>query len=311
MVDLSVRIGGLRLKNPIMPASGTFSEKLGAVFDLNRLGALVPKSIYYQPRKGNPTPRVAEVQDGMLNSIGLPCDGIEHFVDEILPHYRDLEPPVIVSISADTAEEFGRFAEAISVPGVDALELNISCPNFDRDGRAFAQYPEDTHQAVRSCREATDLALWAKLTPNVTSIQPIAKAAEEAGSDALVVGNTILAMAIDTETFRPKLGSVTGGMSGPAVKPIYVRLVFQCARAVSIPVIGVGGIATPEDVIEFMLAGATAVQVGTITFVHPGAMAEILDGIEAWCNRRGIARVDSLVGDVDLEPDQQIMEYFA
>lgn len=311
MVEMSVKLGGLKLQNPIMPASGTFSERLGAVFDLNRLGALVTKSVFYRPRKGNPTPRVAETADGMLNSIGIPSQGIPHFLAHALPHYRELAPPLVVSISANTMDEFAEACAAISVPGVSAIEVNISCPNLEADGRAFAMTPEPTFRVMRRVREATGLPLWAKLTPNTGDVAAVAKAAEAGGADALVVANTILALSIDVETFRPRLGSVMGGLSGPAIRPVIVRMVFQCARAVKIPIVGVGGIMTAADVVEYLLAGASAVQVGTATFVHPRAMIDIIDGLADWCARRGIARVDSLIGAVDLAPDQEIQEFFA
>lgn len=298
MVDLSVKIGDLRLKNPIMPASGTFAEGLEKVMLLDRLGAIVTKTITRELREGNPTPRVAETVEGMLNSIGLPSKGVDHFVANTVVHYRDVDSPLVVSISAPTAEGFATLARDLSLPGVAAIEANISCPNLEEDGKAFAMSPHATETAVRRLRAATRLPLWVKLTPNTGDIASVACAAEAAGADALVVANTILAMSIDVETRRPRLGNVMGGLSGPAVKPIIVRMVYQAARAVRIPVIGCGGIADTNDAVEFMLAGASAVQVGTITFVHPAAMAAIIDGLEAYCERKGVRRVADLIGAV-------------
>lgn len=296
MVDLSVRIGDLTLDNPIMPASGTFSPELANVMDLNRLGALVAKSITRAPRTGNPTPRVAEVEAGLLNSIGIPSKGLDDFLNEIIPAYKAFTPPFVASISADSVEEFGNLCRAIDVRDVDVIELNISCPNLEAGGKAFALDPEMTEQAVASARGATAKPLWVKLSPNVTSITDIARAAESGGADALVVANTILAMSVDSEKFRAGLGTVTGGLSGPAIKSIILRMVWQCAEAVKIPVIGCGGISTADDVVQYMIAGASAVQVGTVTFRHPAAMATILDELPVWCARKGITAISNLTG---------------
>jgi len=308
-VDLSVQVGPMRLANPIMPASGTFSENLARVVDLDRLGAFVAKSIYATPRNGNPTPRVAETREGMLNSIGLPSKGVADFLATHLPGYAGLRPPLVVSLSADTVAEFGPAAAEISVPGIAAIEVNISCPNLEANGRAFAQFPEATEAAIRTVRAATRLPIWAKLTPNVADIAAIAQAAEAGGADAVVVANTILAMAIDVETRRPRLGNVMGGYSGPAVKPITLRMAYQCARAVRIPVIGCGGIVTVEDVVEYLIAGCTAVQVGTQTFLEPGAMPRLVDELAQWCAARGISRVRDLVGTVRLDHDPAQSEW--
>lgn len=304
MVDLSVRIGSLRLQNPVMPGSGTFADGLDKVVDLDRLGAIVTKSVTPGFRAGNPTPRVAETPCGMLNSIGLPSKGVDDFIANILPFYRPFAPPLIASVSADTAAEFAAMAATISVPGVSAIEANISCPNLEEDGRAFAMDPAATENVVRLMCAATDRPVWAKLTPNTGDIAEIARAAEAGGAQGLTVANTILGMAIDVETRRAALGSVTGGLSGPAVKPVIVRMVYQCARAVSIPIIASGGIGTAEDVVEFMLAGATAAQVGTATFIHPTAMITVIDGLVAYCERHGVSKISDLIGtmeDVDAE----------
>ncbi len=296
MTDMSVRIGALTLANPVMPASGTFAEGLAKAVDLNRLGAFVTKTITRELRLGNPLPRVAETPQGMLNSIGIPSKGLEYFIEHTLPFYAGLAPPLVVSISAPTADGFASAARELSRPGVAAIEANISCPNLEEDGRAFAMRADSTHAVTSALRAATDLPLWVKLTPNTGEIADVAQAAEAAGADAVVVGNTILGMAIDVASFRPRLGSVTGGLSGPAIKPILLRLVWQCARAVNIPVIGCGGIATTEDAIEYLLAGAAAVQVGTTSFMQPTAMIDIIDGLARFCDRREIARVADLTG---------------
>lgn len=298
MVSLATRIGDLRLKNPIMPASGTFSEDLADVLDLSRLGAHVTKTITEEMRGGNPTPRVCELPGAMLNSIGIPSKGVQHFIDHVVPFYDRYDVPLVVSISAHSADDFARLCETISVPGVAAIEVNISCPNIEEDGKAFALRPATTFAVMEKMRGATDLPLWAKLSPNTGEPSEVAQAAEAAGADALVVSNTLLAMAIDIESRRPKLGNLMGGLSGPSLKPVALRMAYQCAKSVSIPVIGCGGISTVEDVVEYLIAGARAVQVGTATFIDPGAMTRLLDGLEAFLRRTGIDDLDDLVGSV-------------
>lgn len=296
MVDLAIDVGGLTLANPVMPASGTFSDGLARVIDFNRLGAFVIKTVTRELRAGNPTPRVAETAGGMLNSIGIPSKGVDYFLRETLPFYRKFSPPLIASISAPTAEGFASLAREIGVPGVAAIEANISCPNLEEDGRAFAMTPQATSGVVARLRAATDLPLWVKLTPNTGDIADVARAAEANGADAVVVANTILAMSIDIDTFRPRLGSVTGGLSGPAIKPVILRQVYQCARAVKIAVVGCGGIANGSDAVEYMLAGARAVQVGTATFVHATALISVIDELEEFCKRRGFSHASALSG---------------
>ena len=298
MVDLQVKIGRMTLKNPIMPASGTFSEGLARVFSFNHLGAVVTKTITAELRGGNPTPRVAEVGQGMLNSIGIPSKGLPHFIEHIMPEYERFSVPLIVSVSAPTVELFADIVRQLNLPGIAAIEANISCPNIEEDGKAFAMRPKSTAGVVEQLRAATDLPLWVKLTPNTRDIAAVAVAAQNSGADALVVANTILAMSIDTETFRPRLGSLMGGYSGPAIKPIVLRMVYQCAQAVKIPIIGCGGISTVDDAVEYLLAGATAVQVGTATFIKPNTMLDIVDGLEKFCERKGISRVSELIGAV-------------
>ena len=301
MASLSVAVGSLALKNPVMPASGCFSHEFGNVFDLGRLGALVTKSVSPKLRKGNAIPRVSEVAHGMLNSIGIPSKGIPNYVQEVVPLFRKYDAPLVASISADTVEEFGAAAHAITAPGVAAIEANISCPNLEANGHAFAMMPDTTRAVIDEIKKRTKLPVWAKLTPNTGDIKPIARAAEEAGADAIVVANTILGMSINVNNFRPTLGNVMGGLSGAAIKPIALRLVFQCAEVVRIPIIGCGGISTGEDVVEFLLAGATAVQVGTASFIQADAMIRIIEELQAYCESRGVERVAELTGKVKVE----------
>jgi dihydroorotate dehydrogenase (NAD+) catalytic subunit len=298
LVDLRVRIGRLTLANPVMPASGTFADGLSQLVPFDRLGALVTKTVTAELRGGNPTPRVAEVDSGMLNSIGIPSQGLDYFLETTLPFYRAFSSPLVVSISAPTVDAFADVAARLDVPGIAAIEANISCPNIEEDGKAFAMNAKATDLVVSKLRYATALPLWVKLTPNTGDVAEVARAAEQAGAEALVVANTILAMAIDVETFRPKLGNIMGGLSGPAVRPIMVRMTYQCAKAVAIPVIGCGGIATAKDALEYILAGASAVQVGTATFLRPRAMLDVIDGLVSYCERKGVARLETLVGAV-------------
>ena len=298
MVDLSVRIGATELANPIMPASGSFSTEVEQVIDLNRLGALVAKTVSRNFRAGNPPPRVAELETGMINSIGLPTKGLQYFLDVQVPDYKRFTPPLVASISAETADDFAAMARDVSVPGVDAIEVNISCPTRAPGGGNFALHDEHTFNVLAGIRAATEKPVWAKLSPNAGDIVAIAEAAEKAGADALVVSNTILGLKIEVDTFRPAIGNKFGGISGPGIKPIIVRMVYQCAKAVSIPIIGCGGICKVEDVVEYMLAGASAVAVGYITFRNPSAMIALIDDIEAWCDERGIARVADLTGAI-------------
>lgn len=299
--DLRVNIGSLQLKNPIMPASGAFGFEMEEVLDFNRLGAIVPKSITKHPRGGNATPRVCEVNGGMINSIGIQSKGIEKYLTEILPEYEKFQTPLIASISADSVEEYAEMAEIIGkVPSVSGLEINISCPNLKGDGEAFGMNADVSYDLVRKVRNVTDQPIIPKLTPNVTSIQEIAIACEEAGADGLNVANTILAMAIDIHSREPKIGNVLGGISGPAVKPIIVRLIYQVSQVCSIPIIGCGGVMNAEDAIEMMLAGATGVQVGTASFVNPLAMIEIIEGIEHYMVDYNIESIEDLIGKVKL-----------
>lgn len=301
MAKLNVRVGDLSLRNPVMPASGCFAIEYAEALDLNKLGALVIKSVSPRSRAGNPTPRVTETYSGMMNSIGIPSKGLDYYRREVLPAYTRYDTPVVVSISADTVDEFAQAVEEVSLPEVAVIEANISCPNLEADGMAFAMTPETTYKAVSAIRRRTNHQVWAKLTPNASHIAAVAKAAEEAGADALVMGNTVLGMAIDIHTRKPKLGNVMGGLSGPAIKPIALRMVHQCYRSVRIPIIGCGGISNAEDVVEFMLAGASAIQVGTASFLDPGVMQKIIDGLEAYCDAHRVEHVRDLTGQVKLD----------
>ncbi|NUA28595.1 dihydroorotate dehydrogenase [Cupriavidus basilensis] len=301
MADLTVRVGDLALRNPVMPASGCFAIEYREALDLNQLGALVIKSVSPSSRAGNPTPRVAEAYGGMLNAIGIPSKGLDYYRECVLPPYTRYNTPVVVSISADTAQAFALACEQMSLPEVAAIEANISCPNLEADGMAFAMLPETTYKAVCAIRRRTRHPVWVKLTPNASQIAAVARAAEDAGADAIVMGNTVLGMAIDVRTRKPRLGNVMGGLSGPAIKPIALRLVHQCHRAVRIPIIGCGGIQNAEDAVEFMLAGAAAVQVGTASFRDPGVMQKIIDGLQDYCQETGTGALRDLVGQVRLD----------
>ncbi len=305
--DLSVRIGNLRLTNPVLTASGTFGygEEFAGLMDLSRLGGLVVKGISLEPRAGNPPPRVAETPCGMLNAIGLENVGLKRFLAEKIPFLRGLGCAVVVNILGDSAEDYARLAEALSAePGVHALEVNISCPNVKKGGVAFGTVPAMAAEVTRAVRAATHLPVIVKLSPNVTDIALMARAVEEAGADAVSLINTLIGMAIDIRTRRPKLGNVIGGLSGPAVKPVALRMVWQAASAVSIPVIGIGGIATAEDAVEFLLAGATAVQIGTANFYNPGAAQEVAEGLEHYLREQGETSIRGLIGGIRLGGDE-------
>jgi dihydroorotate dehydrogenase (NAD+) catalytic subunit len=301
MVDLSVKIGRVTLQNPVMPASGAFSTELAQVMDINRLGALVTKTVSREYRIGNPPPRVAELEGGMINSIGLPGKGLPYFLEHQLPDYRRYKPPVVVNITSATAEDFAAVAREVSLPGVDAIEMNISCPTREPGGGNFALHENHTYEIVSRVREATDKPLWAKLSPNAGEIDLVAAAAERAGAEALTISNTILGLKINTDSFKPMIGNGYGGISGPGIKPIIMRMVNQCSKAVKIPIIGCGGIVKVEDVVEYMLAGASAVMIGYLTFRNPSGMIAIIDGLEAWCARKGFVRVADLTGGMIFE----------
>jgi dihydroorotate dehydrogenase (NAD+) catalytic subunit len=301
-VDLSVKIGALRLANPLMAASGCFGygvEYAGAV-DLSSLGAVVSKGLFLKPREGHPPERIVETPAGMLNAIGLQGIGVHRYVAEKLPELRRLGATNIINICGSTLDEYVEVARILSdAEGVHALEVNISCPNIKEGGITFGCSLHGTFDVVNAIKKVTHLPVIPKLTPNVTDVASIAKAAEDAGADAVSLVNTFLAMAIDVETRRPKLSNIVGGLSGPAIRPIAVRMVYECRRALKIPVIGMGGIATATDVLEFMIAGATAVQVGTANFVDPFIWSKLLDGIQDYMSRHRMSRLADLVGTID------------
>ncbi|MFB3853229.1 MAG: dihydroorotate dehydrogenase [Vicinamibacterales bacterium] len=300
-MDLSVSIGSLRLKNPLIAASGCFGYgvEYAGVVDLASLGAIVVKGLFLDEREGHPPPRIVETPSGMVNAIGLQGIGVRRFIAEKMPELRRLNAVVFVNICGSTLEEYVELARILSdVEGVAALELNISCPNIKEGGINFGCSLASTGRVVSAVRRVTSLPIVPKLTPNVTDIAAFARAAEEAGADAVSLVNTFLAMVIDVETRRPKLSNVMGGLSGPAIRPIAVRMVYECHRSVGIPVIGMGGIMSARDVLEFMIAGAAAVQVGTANFVDPFIWAKLLDGIVEYLDRHGIAHAADLTGSL-------------
>src|SRR6266496_3170019 len=301
-MDLSVRIGALTLKNPLIAASGCFGYgvEYAGVVDLSALGGIVVKGLFLEEREGHPAPRIVETPAGMLNAIGLQGIGVRRFVDEKLPELRARKATVIVNVCGTTIDEYVEVSRILSdADGVAAIELNISCPNIKEGGIQFGCSLTGTFDVVSAVRKVTRLPVVPKLTPNVTDVSSFARAAEEAGADAVSLVNTFLAMVIDVETRRPKISNVVGGLSGPAIRPIAIRMVYECRQAVKIPIIGMGGIASARDVIEFMIAGADAVQVGTANYVDPFIWPKLLDGISEYLRRHNLARVADLVGTVD------------
>jgi len=297
--DMNVAIGSLQLMNPVMTASGTFGygEEFGSLVDLHRLGAIIVKGISLLPRQGNPPQRIAETACGMLNAIGLENVGLERFLSEKLPYFETIKTPLIVNILGDTVEDYRELAIRLNdVEKVAAVEVNISCPNVKHGGVAFGTDPDMAHAVTKAVCGNFNRPVIVKLSPNVTDITVIAKAVEEAGADAVSLVNTVLGMAIDIERCRPKLANIFGGLSGPAIKPIALRMVWQVAGSVSVPVIGIGGITTAEDAIEFLLAGAKAVQVGTANFINPRATEEIIKGIGSYLEKHHIDSVEALIG---------------
>jgi len=297
--DMKISIGSLRLKNPVMTASGTFGygEEYSSLVNLHRLGAIIVKGISLLPRQGNPPPRIAETACGMLNAIGLENVGLDRFLSEKIPFLQGTNTPLIVNILGDTVEDYQQLAARLNKEEkVAALEVNISCPNVKQGGVAFGTDPEMAYAVTKGVRQHFSRPVIVKLSPNVTDITEIARAVEEAGADAVSLINTVLGMAIDIESCQPKLANIFGGLSGPAIKPIALRLVWQVAESVSIPIIGIGGITTPEDAIEFMLAGACAVQVGTTNFINPRATEEIIQGIGTYLTENSMASIQDLIG---------------
>lgn len=301
--DVSVTLGRLHLKNPILVASGTFgyAREMAGTVDFAKLGGIVPKTVTMQPRIGNKPPRTVETASGMLNSIGLDNDGLDYFIDNHVPYLRTLPTAIVGNIAGKSEDEFPRMAERLGRDcGLAALELNLSCPNV-AGGVDFAVNPEVTRRVVHSVRSVCPLPIIAKLTPNVTAIVPIAQAAKDGGADAVSLINTFVGMAIDWRKRRPILGNITGGLSGPAIKPLALRLVWQVARNVDIPIIGIGGIATLDDVMEFLVAGASAVQIGTANFYDPTVSVRIADGLPNLLSELGVGSVREVIGSVKSE----------
>lgn len=302
--DLSVQLGPLRLKNPVMVASGTFGygREYADFIDIGKLGAVVVKGISLFPRPGNPPPRLVETAAGMINAIGLENVGVDAFLSEKLPYLQKLEVPVIVNIFGNIVEEYAELAARLDgAPGVAALEINISCPNVKQGGMVFGTDPAMAASVVRAVRASTSLPLITKLTPNVTRVAEIARAAVDAGSDILSCINTVAAMAVDIFSRRPKLANIVGGLSGPAIKPIALRCTYEVLQAVKCPVIGIGGISNATDALEFLLLGARAVQIGTANFVRPAVTGEIIEGIERFLKVEGLESIEAYIGTLDLE----------
>jgi len=299
---LAVTIAGIKMKTPVMTASGTFGFGLEYkdFVDLNKLGAVVVKGTTLTSRPGNKGRRIAETPAGMLNSIGLENPGVDEFLHTILPRLGEYAVPVIVNISGNTVEEYGELAARLNVAGIAGVEINISCPNVKEGGIAFGTNCDSASAVVRQVKRYTDLPVIVKLSPNVTDIVAMAQAVEDAGANAISLINTLLGMSIDIHKWRPVLGNIVGGLSGPAVKPIAVRMVWQVAQAVRVPIIGMGGIVTAEDAIEFILAGASAIAVGTANFINPCAAQSIADGIKEYLKERGLSHVNQLVGKVNI-----------
>jgi dihydroorotate dehydrogenase (NAD+) catalytic subunit len=299
--DLSIQIGSMTMKNPVTVASGTFGygPEYADYVDLDRLGAVTVKGISVEPHIGNQTPRTFETASGMLNAIGLPGPGAQGFIDKTIPFFEDYSVPLIVNIWGKTVEDYGRAAEILGAQErVNALEVNVSCPNVKEGGALYGTSVDLFRTVVDEVRSKTDTPIIIKLAPNVSDIKAFAKAAEECGADGLAVMNSYPAMAIDIETRKPQLANRTGGLSGPAVKPIAIKLVWEAAQAVKIPIIGMGGIYTPEDALEFIIAGATGVAVGTANFTDPSTAVRVIDGIERWMTAKGIGSVAELRGTV-------------
>jgi dihydroorotate dehydrogenase (NAD+) catalytic subunit len=300
--DMTVNLAGILLRNPVMTASGTFGygQEFSPYVDLETIGAFVTKGLSLNPRAGNPTPRIVETPGGMLNAIGLQNVGIEAFIAKKVPFLRTVKTPAIANFFGNTVDEYAEMTRRLDeIPEVAGLEINISCPNVKHGGIVFGTDPDSAASVVTACRAATRKPLIVKLSPNVTDVVVMAKACEAAGADALSLINTLTGMAIDLNRRKPVLANITGGFSGPAIKPIALRMVWQVAKAVKLPIIGIGGIMNATDALEFMLAGATAVQVGTASFINPGAAQTIAEEMEAWLVANGVADIKSLIGALE------------
>ncbi len=303
MAELSVNIGNLQMKNPVMTASGTFGYGIeyADFLDISRIGGIIVKGTTIQPREGNLYPRMAETPSGMLNAVGLQNKGAQYFVDHIYPQIMNVDTNMIVNVSGSSVETYVECAEKIAeLEKIPAIELNISCPNVKQGGMAFGVTSQGAAEVVRAVRKAYPKTLIVKLSPNVTDITEIAKAVEAEGADAVSMINTMMGMAINAEKRKPVLSTVTGGLSGPCVKPVALRMVWQTSKAVNIPIIGLGGISCWKDAVEFMLAGATAVQIGTYNFVDPTISVKVIDGINDYCNRHGFKSVKEIIGALEL-----------
>lgn len=301
--DLRVNIGSLELANPVMTASGTFgyAREFENLMDLRRLGAVIVKGISLHPRNGNPPPRIVETACGMLNAIGLQNVGVDRFISEKMVYLAGLKVPVIVNILGDSVAEYEEITQKLAgVEGIAGIEVNISCPNVKKGGVAFGTDPEMAAKVTKTVKQVADVPVMVKLSPNVTDIGIIAKAVEDAGADSISVINTLIGMAIDVTTKRPALANIIGGLSGPAIKPVALRMVYEVAKTVSIPVIGIGGISSAEDALEFMLAGATAVQVGTANFVNPSVSEEIVDGLAQYAKNEKLTNLGSIIGGLQI-----------
>jgi dihydroorotate dehydrogenase (NAD+) catalytic subunit len=297
--DLTVRIGKMILKNPVVVSSGTFGfgEEFEDFFDLNRLGAIIPKGISLKPMRGNPPPRIFETEGGIINSIGLQNPGFREFIKNKLPYYKKLKTHLIINFFGNTQKEYIELARRFDdLEGISGLEMNISCPNIKRDGIVFGTDPQMAYRLVQAVRKSTALTLIVKLSPNVTDIALMAKSAEEGGADAVSLVNTFRAMAVNIHTKKPELGNTIGGLSGPAIKPIALRMVWEVGQAVNIPIIGMGGIMDAKDAIEFILVGASAIQIGTANLVNPKTGIEVIHGIKKYLTQNKIDRVQKLIG---------------
>ncbi|MGB9628529.1 MAG: dihydroorotate dehydrogenase [Thermodesulfobacteriota bacterium] len=297
--NLSVKIGKIRLKNPVIVASGTFGfgEEFEEFFNLHQLGAIIPKGISLQPMRGNPPPRIFETEGGILNSIGLQNPGYQDFIQKRLPYLRKIRTHLIINFFGNTQSEYVLLAKLLNdVPGISGLEMNISCPNVKQGGIVFGTDPRMTYRLVRAVRKSTTRTLVVKLSPNVTDISLIAKASEDGGADAVSLVNTFRAMAINIHTLEPELGNVIGGLSGPAIKPIALRMVWEVSQKVKIPIIGMGGIMKAEDAIEFILTGASAVQIGTANLINPKTAIEVISGIRRYLIKNRISRIQKIIG---------------
>ena len=302
LTDLSVKIGKVKFKNPVLVASGTFGygEEYSEFFDLNKLGGVITKSITLDPREGNPPPRTCETPSGMLNAIGLANVGVREFIHEKLPFLKKLDTRLIVNVAGSTVEEYVKVVKKLNrIKGIDMLEINISCPNVKQGGIQFCATEESAHLIIKTIRENTSYPLMAKLSPNVTDITRIALAVQEAGCDAISLINTLVGMAIDSETRKPLLANITGGLSGPAIKPVALAMVWQVAQKVNIPIVGIGGIMNTKDALEFLLAGASMIQVGTANFVDPKVTVKIIDELKDYCENHKIKSIKEIVGKLE------------